>query len=296
MEALTSIMRVFMSMQITDVIDILFIWILIYWILVYVIMTLKKKTRSTPLIIGLILIVLIFIAVSLLKLKVTGLLLANGFQVVLIAIVVIFQPELRRALEKVGAIVRIKNDQSELTDARTACIEGLAEACMRLSDTKTGAIIAIERNDSLQEQVDGGTVIDAFPEPRLFCNLFYNKAPMHDQAIVIRNFRIYAASCPLIPTTRLDVPEEYGARHRAAIGMSEKSDAVILLVSEETGHIGIFEGGEYSIYEDTTQLTRIQLENILQDKIPQVVIKNKKSSRRSRGRSSDADSNGGENE
>lgn len=296
MEALTSIMRVFMSMQITDVIDILFIWILIYWILVYVIMTLKKKTRSTPLIIGLILIVLIFIAVSLLKLKVTGLLLANGFQVVLIAIVVIFQPELRRALEKVGAIVRIKNDQSELTDARTACIEGLAEACMRLSDTKTGAIIAIERNDSLQEQVDGGTVIDAFPEPRLFCNLFYNKAPMHDQAIVIRNFRIYAASCPLIPTTRLDVPEEYGARHRAAIGMSEKSDAVILLVSEETGHIGVFEGGEYSIYEDTTQLTRIQLENILQDKIPQVVIKNKKSSRRSRGRSSDADSNGGENE
>lgn len=284
MEALTSIMRVFMSMQITDVIDILLIWILIYWILVYVVTTLKKKTRSTPLIIGLILIVLIFAVVALLKLKVMGLLLANGFQVVLIAIVVVFQPELRRALEKVGAIVKIKNDQSELTDARTACIEGLAEACMRLSDTKTGAIIAIERNDSLQEQVEGGTVIDAFPEPRLFCNLFYNKAPMHDQAIIIRNFRIHAASCPLIPTTRLDVPEEYGARHRAAIGMSEKSDALILLVSEETGHIGVFEGGDYSIYEDTKQLTRSQLENILQEKIPQVVVKNKRGFKKNKNR------------
>ena len=159
---------------------------------------------------------------------------------------------------------------------------------MRLSDTKTGAIIAIERNDSLQEQIDGGTVINADPEPRLFCNLFYNKAPMHDQAIVIRNFRIHAACWPLIHTTRLDVPEEYGARHRAAIGMSEKSDAVILLVSEETGHIGVFEGGEYSIYEDTKQLTREQLEAILQVKIPQVVVKNKKGSRRSRTRTSDA--------
>lgn len=152
--------------------------------------------------------------------------------------------------------------------AREEAIAGIANACERLSRTRTGALLVIERNTRLGNIIEQSTVINAKPDPDFICNMFYNKAPLHDGAAIIRENRVYAAGCFLPPTTRNDaVDNSLGSRHRAAIGMSENSDAMIIVVSEETGIISVAEGGQLTRSANQPNPKK-WLTHILQDRMP----------------------------
>lgn len=180
-----------------------------------------------------------------------GFLIDNFLQVGIIAIIIVFQPELRRILEKVGrtkvSTIAGVIDKNGDGSARDKAIFGIADACSRLHDSKTGALIVIERQTKLGDIIEKETtiIINAECEPELFCNLFYNKAPLHDGAVIIRNNRIYAAGC-FLPNTQKDqyLTTDLGSRHRAAVGMSENSDALVIVVSEETGNISVALDGQ----------------------------------------------------
>ncbi len=238
--------RIIQSVTIFDVLDIILLTVLIYALI-----NLMRETRAMQLLKGIFLLLLVFILVKSFDLKVMGYLIDNFLQVGMIALVIVFQPELRRILEKVGrAKVSTFGGASDKNDsARDKAIFGIAEACSRLHDSKTGALIVIERETRLGDIIEKETtsVINAECEPELFCNLFYNKAPLHDGAVIIRNFRIYAAGC-FLPNTQKDqyLSTELGSRHRAAVGMSENSDALVIVVSEETGNISVALDGQLS--------------------------------------------------
>ena len=230
--------RVFMSITIPDVIDIILLTLLLIAVIRFM-----SETRATQLLKGIGLIALLY-------------LFQNFFlQWGLVAIVVVFQPEIRRLLEKVGTTAKVripflayfeKADAQKVIERDTA-ITAISDACERLSRTKTGALIVIERQTKLQNIIEKSTIVDAKPSPELFCNLFFNKSPLHDGAIIIRNNRIYAAGCFLpLPEQqgREYIDPELGSRHRAAIGMSENSDAVVIIVSEETGVVSVAKSGQ----------------------------------------------------
>ena len=191
--------RVFMSITIPDVIDIILLTLLLIAVIRFM-----SETRATQLLKGIGLIALLYLLVWLGQLKVMTYLFQNFFlQWGLVAIVVVFQPEIRRLLEKVGTTAKVripflayfeKADAQKVIERDTA-ITAISDACERLSRTKTGALIVIERQTKLQNIIEKSTIVDAKPSPELFCNLFFNKSPLHDGAIIIRNNRIYAASC-----------------------------------------------------------------------------------------------------
>jgi diadenylate cyclase len=158
------------------------------------------------------------------------------------AVIVLFQPELRSALEKMGrsniSALRIGGTQSEAEAHDVeALIDILAKSCVYLSTRKTGALIVIEREIKLGDVIKTGTVIDASPSVELIGNLFFVNSPLHDGAMIVRNGRLLAAGCYLPLSQNMEISNTLGTRHRAALGMSENSDAVILVVSEETGAI-----------------------------------------------------------
>lgn len=235
------------SINIKDIIDML---LLTYFI--YKGIKLVRETKAQQLLTGILIIVAIYLASSWMKLKVMSYLLQNFFQVGIIAVVIVFQPELRRILEKVGRTnvksfnvfsdgYRSENLLQNWNDA----IEVIGEAASQLSDTTTGALIVIERKIRLGEQIDTGTVLDCIPTVATLGSIFFPKTPLHDGAVIIRDARILAAGC-FLPTPQKEerINKQLGSRHRAAIGMSENSDAIIIVVSEETGTISIAENGE----------------------------------------------------
>lgn len=245
-DILANFLRIVRSVTIFDVLDILLLTFLIFALI-----KLMRETRAMQLLKGIFLLVLVFIVVKSFDLKVMGYLIDNFLQVGIIALIIVFQPELRRILEKVGrAKVSTLGGSSERTATdRDKAIAGIAEACARLHDSKTGALIVIERETRLGDIIEKETtsVINAECEPELFCNIFYNKAPLHDGAVIIRNFKIYAAGC-FLPNTQKDqyLSTDLGSRHRAAVGMSENSDALVIVVSEETGNISVALDGQLS--------------------------------------------------
>ena len=269
--------RVVMSITVFDVIDIL---LLTY--LIYMVFKLLRETRAEQLLKGILILAVIFIVVQACQLKVMSFFMENFFQVGIIAIVIVFQPELRRMLEKVGRAkvpnIALSFEQGEGGDsrAREDAINGIAEACERLHMTKTGALIVIERQTKLGDIIEKSTVINAAPEPELFCNLFYNKAPLHDGAVVIRDNRIYAAGC-FLPNTNKDqyLSSDLGSRHRAALGMSENADSLVIVVSEETGTISVAENGQL-----TRGLTKEALTKILRKKMPEPAARGRKKTKK----------------
>ncbi len=241
------IISVITSIQFFDVIDMLLLAFIIYKGFKIV-----RETKAQQLIMGIIIILVLYAIASpyVLNLRVMSYLLQNFFQVGLIAIVIVFQPELRRVLERVGRAnvksvfnsgYRADNTVQNWSDA----IEVIGEAVKQLSDTTTGALIVIERTNRLGEQIENGTVMDCIPSVPTLGSIFYPKTPLHDGAVVIRNARIIAAGC-FLPTPQKEerINKQLGSRHRAAIGMSENSDAIIIVVSEETGTVSIAENGE----------------------------------------------------
>ncbi len=266
--------RIVRSITIFDVLDILLLTFLIY-----VFIKLMRETRAMQLLKGILLLLIVFILVKSFDLKVMGYLIDNFMQAGIIALIIVFQPELRRILEKVGRtkVATLASSSEKTTSDRDKAIFGIAEACSRLHDSKTGALIVIERNTRLGDIIEKETtsVINAECEPELFCNLFYNKAPLHDGAVIIRNFRIYAAGC-FLPNTQKDqyLSTDLGSRHRAAVGMSENSDALVIVVSEETGNISVALDGQLS-----RDQTRESLITIMRKYMPGVIVSKKKRSR-----------------
>jgi diadenylate cyclase len=200
-----------------------------------------RDRRSGKLAVGIILLIVLKLVSELFDMYVIQFLLQNIFQVGLIAIAVIFQPELRTALEKVGGqplkgLRRVGDSNAAPTEKM---IENVSDAVFDLSQSKTGALIVFERLTRLGDLILTGTVIDADANELLIKNVFFNKAPLHDGALIIRDNRLYAAGCLLPLSSDMDIVKELGTRHRAAIGMSENSDAVVVVVSEETGIVSI---------------------------------------------------------
>lgn len=284
-DILQNFMRIIMSINFFDVLDILILTILVYYII-----KLMRETRAMQLLKGIFFLIVIYVVVELCQLKAMSFLMENFLQVGILAIIIVFQPELRRILEKVGrtkvSTIALNIEHSSSKDTpRDRAIRGIAEACGRLHDTKTGALIVVERQTKLGDITEKSTVINADPDPELFCNLFYNKAPLHDGAVIIRDNRIFAAGC-FLPNTTKDqyLPTELGSRHRAAVGMSENSDALVIVVSEETGTISVAMEGQL-----TRDLNKESLTNILKSKMPGNPIQTKK---RVKGNASTAQSKG----
>ena len=251
MEYITDMLSRFVStvssIDIKDVIDMI---LLTYC--VYKGIKLVRETKAQQLLVGILIVVAVYIVVSELELKAMSYLLQNFFQVGLIALVVVFQPELRRILERLGRTnirsLNIFNDGYRADNATqnwSDAIDVIGEAASQLSESTTGALIVIERKIRLGEQIDTGTVMDCIPSVATLGSIFFPKTPLHDGAVIIRNARIIAAGC-FLPTPQKEetINKQLGSRHRAAIGMSENSDAIIVVVSEETGTISIAENGE----------------------------------------------------
>mgnify|MGYP003505874495 CR=1 FL=1 len=246
----SKIWNVLKSIEPMDILDILLLSWLIYkgWKLV-------RETRAFQLIKGILLLVLAYLIASQLGLKSLTFLLSKTFDIGLFALLVIFQPELRRVLEKVGrtnvrrlGILSIGSQDNSDTIAKwEIAIDAIVDSCDELSETTTGALIVIERQIKLGEQIDTGTILNATPSQELFGNIFYPKTPLHDGAVIMRDGMVLAAACFLPKPQKEElINKQLGSRHRAAIGMSENSDALILIVSEETGTISVAENGELS--------------------------------------------------
>ncbi len=225
-----------------DILDI----VLVSFILFYVYRFIRDR-RASKLAIGVALVVAVSMISNLIEMRALSFLLSNIVQVGVILIVIIFQPELRAGLEKLGGgslkglktIAESKDSQSMATT-----IDNICEAVSEMSHEYTGALIVIEQSTPLGDIIKTGTIIDAAPTVSLIKNIFYNKAPLHDGAMIIKNGRICAAGCFLPMSTNDDIIKDLGTRHRSAIGMSENSDAIIIVVSEETGTVSIASNGQ----------------------------------------------------
>lgn len=223
-----------------DIIDILLIAYIIYKAFAFL-----RESRAGQLVKGLIILFGIYLVASWFKLVTTNWLLSKVFDSVIIAAVVIFQPELRRILEKMG---RTNFAKGQLFDKQSSdlsvCIDNISKAIATMQEKRVGALIVFERTTQLGEIIATGTTIDAESSVSMINNIFFPKSPLHDGALIVRNGRLYAAGCILPLTQREDLNLQLGTRHRAAIGMTENSDAVVLVVSEENGIISLVTNGQ----------------------------------------------------
>ena len=222
----------------TDVIEIIIIAVLLYYLLLWI-----KNTRAWALMRG-ILVILIFLAVAAVFQMSTILWLASKlFSIGAIALVVIFQPELRRALEQLGrtnllvSFFRFQRNEEDTFDKKTA--SEIVKASFEMGKAKTGALIVIERETPLNEYIRTGIAVDALVTNQLLINIFEHNTPLHDGAVIVRGKRIVSATCYLPLSDNIQISKELGTRHRAALGVSENSDSVTVIVSEETGAVSL---------------------------------------------------------
>lgn len=242
----TLMLEIARSFTFKDAVDIAIVTLLIYGCI-----KLVRETRAGQLVKGLILFIFIFLLSNILQLQMINTLLTYFFQFAFVAILIVFQPEIRKALEQMGRsnvgksianAVGTKENQ-ELVRGTRKSINAVVNAVASLQQLKMGALIIFERKTKLGEIVDTGTLIDAEPSSQLIGNIFFNKAPLHDGAVIIRGARVLSAGC-ILPLTKNDkLSAALGTRHRAALGMSEESDAVVVVVSEETAQISVAVNG-----------------------------------------------------
>lgn len=217
--------------------------ILVVTFIIYSAVKLVRETRAGQLVKGLLILVAVYLMAWYLDLTMLNGLLNYFFQFTVVAFLVIFQPEIRRALEQVGRSGKNLpfggRDREEENSQTRRAINAVADACMNLQRLRMGALIVFERETKLGEIIDTGTIVEAKPSAPIIGNIFFNKAPLHDGAMIIRDGVVYAAGCILPLTSNDSVSVDLGTRHRAALGMSENSDAVVVVVSEETGQVSI---------------------------------------------------------
>ncbi len=251
--------------QLKDLIDILVVAYLIYKLIQMV-----RQTRAKQLLGGIVAVVLAWMLASLFEMTTMTVILRAVVDAGLIALVIIFQPELRNALELVSLTKfrRLGRKASEVSSEAVVCIDNICKACGEMSLKKTGALIVIERETKLGDIIKTGTMVDAQANPEVICNVFYPKAPLHDGAMIIRDNRIHAAGCILPLTQNTGLSKELGTRHRASIGMSENSDAIVVVVSEETGMISVARNGELTRGFTTKELGDYLKSSLIQDETP----------------------------
>ena len=245
---------------ITDILDVLIVAFLVYKVLGFI-----RETRAEQLAKG----VLVFFLVTFLSyachLYTLHYILSNVLQVGLIALVVIFQPELRRALEHLGRS-KITTVFSQVDkDEAKQMIGEFVRAIESMSASRTGALIVIERETLLNDIVETGTIVDSAVSEQLIGNIFYEGSPLHDGALIVRGDRLYAAGCVLPLTQNKELNKELGTRHRAGIGITENSDALTLIVSEETGVVSIARDGKLTRFLDMKTVEKMLLSIYLEN-------------------------------
>lgn len=262
-EALNTVWSTLKTFEFKDAVDILIVALLFYYLF-----RLFRQSRSGQLVKGVVILLIMFAISAIANLTMVRFILKSVFEFFVIILVVVFQPELRQGLERLGRSNKTlrnfmnSNNQSPETFVMKA-ISDVADSCAIFSKSRTGALIVFERNSLLNEIAGTGTTLNSETSPALLGNIFFNKAPLHDGAMIIREGKILSAGCILPLTKSLDVSPDLGTRHRAAIGLSEECDAVVVVVSEETGNISIALGG---------RLTRDYNRNTLYDRLVELII------------------------
>ena len=236
LETLLNSVNYIKTIGVADAIDILIVAFLIFQLL-----RLIRKTNTSRVAKGILLLVLLLWISEVLKLTMINFLLTRAMELGLLSLVIIFQPELRRLLEKVGSSRRLSsffggeipalNIESAITQTVLACAD--------MSAAKSGALIIFVRDNQLADPISTGTLLDASVTSELLKNLFFKNSPLHDGAVIVKDGRIAAAGCMLPMSGNMNLSKDLGMRHRAGIGMSEQSDAVVVIVSEETGSISV---------------------------------------------------------
>lgn len=227
------------SIGIFDILDIVIVAMIIYAILSAI-----KSSSAMRIASAIVVLLLVTWLTGLVKMRVLNFILTNILEIGVIALVIVFQPELRRVLERVGSrsLLMFSNQKKSITDTEHT-IDMTVKACGILSKERTGVLMVFERNLPLDDYFKSGTIVDAAVSTELLRNLFFTNASLHDGAVIVRNNRVYAAGCLLPLTKNTNISSDLGTRHRASIGMSEASDAVVVVVSEETGIISVAIGG-----------------------------------------------------
>ncbi len=259
------------TIELKDVID---VGVLAY--IIYLLLKLIRETRAGQLVKGILLLVAGYFLSGFFDLRVLHYILGKALDIGLIAMIVLFQPELRRVLEKFGRtkfgiqLLGLGSVGGDVKQKWDNAIEAICDSCVELSASCTGALIVCERQTKLGEQIETGTILNALPSKEVFGNIFYPKTPLHDGAVIMREGMILAAAC-FLPKPQNDaaINKKLGSRHRAAIGMSENSDAVVIVVSEETGQISVAMNGVL-----TRDYTREKLKETLEKEIFSVALDN----------------------
>ena len=253
----------FIDISFIDVLDVLMVGLLIYWLIRVV-----RGTSAVNIFLGVLLLYVIWIASRALGMKLLSFILGQVLGVGVVALLVIFQPEIRRFLLRISSSTTVAQKgffnklfrHTKTGGMQSHELEELTAACRKMAETKTGALIVLRHGTALGEIIDTGDEIDARINRRLIENIFFKNSPLHDGAMIASEDRILAARCTLPITQRQDIPAHYGMRHRAAIGISEVSDASVIVVSEETGDISFVSGGQIKTMESITEL-RLAIEN-----------------------------------
>ena len=245
---------------VTFVLDItIVIFLLIYFVKV------AKKSRVWQLLKGIVLLIIITVLSNLFELRLLYFILTSFMSYGVIALLIIFQPELRRAIEQLGSrtFTRLFGMDKSLRDKTKEDIYKVVIAAEEMSKSKTGALIVFERDIKIQDIIETGIKLDAEISPQMLVNIFVPKTPLHDGAVVISNNKITAAACILPLADDKDIARELGTRHRAAIGISKESDAIAVVVSEETGKISIAKDGTLIADVKEDALKRILIKNLV---------------------------------
>ncbi|MFZ8861603.1 MAG: diadenylate cyclase CdaA [Thermocrinis sp.] len=246
-------MEIFEFISYKDLLDILGASLFVYGVLYFL-----RITKGIQILKGLILLALIWALASLLDLKTVSTIFEKLWTVGLFSLVVIFQPEIRKALSKLGQATKLTF--SKPLEERV--VERLVRACAFMSERQIGALIVIERNQNLEPLLEGCVTIDAVVSVELLITIFDPLTPLHDGAVVIRGDRIAYASCVLPLSKSSEIPKKYGTRHRAGLGISEESDAIAVIVSEETGEISVAVGGKFHRNLDQELLKSLLLKEL----------------------------------
>lgn len=256
----------FLQLSIADILDITLLAIIIFLVFRW-----AKGSSAMSIVVAIVSLYVIRVIVGAFNMRLMTALMEAVLDVGVLALIVIFQPEIRKFLIKIGnkymSSARGRALQKKLfgnknVEVKAEVATEVAEAVMAMSQDKTGALIVFTHNNPLEDIVDSGDRIDANVHRRLIMNLFFKNSPLHDGALVISGGKLVAARCTLPMTDKSDIPASFGMRHKAAIGVTEVSDASVVLVSEESGHVAFIRGGQVKIIQNINELKLMIAESL----------------------------------
>lgn len=260
-EFFSNLKSTFPTVSLSDIIDVLLVAVLIYYVI-----NLIWNTSARRIAWAIVMLLVATLLTELLNLHAVNYLLDRILQLGFVALVIVFQPELRRLLERVGSRGTVKNliglTQGPSATDSVEAIDQIVLACEAMSKERVGALIVFERTNSLEQIAETGTKVDAAVSQELIRNIFFPKAALHDGAMIIRSSRVEAAGCVLPLSENWTLSTDLGTRHRAGVGMSESSDALVVIVSEETGAISVADGGMLKRHLATQTLRKLLINEL----------------------------------